>query len=60
MPQDRRPLGVQLAHALAARGVEVVFLCYKLGAPEVAYWHPLDDGYRGRKPLESEPEMLRG
>ena len=25
MPQDRRPLGVQLAHALAARGVEVVF-----------------------------------
>ena len=43
----------------AQRGVEVVYLCYKLGEPEVAYWHPLDDGYRGRKPLESEPEMLR-
>ena len=43
----------------AQRGAEVVFLCYKLGEPEVAYWHPLDDGYRGRKPLESEPEMLR-
>ena len=43
----------------AQRGAEVVFLCYKLGEPEVAYWHPLDDGYLGRKPLESEPEMLR-
>ena len=43
----------------AQRGSEVVFLCYKLGEPEVAYWHPLDDGYRGRKPLESEPEILR-
>ena len=43
----------------AQRGAEVVFLCYKLGEPEVAYWHPLDDGYRGRKPLDSEPEMLR-
>ena len=43
----------------AQRGAEVVFLCYKLGEPEVAYWHPLDDGYHGRKPLESEPEMLR-
>ena len=43
----------------AQRGAEVVFLCYKLGEPEVAYWHPLDDGYSGRKPLESEPEMLR-
>ena len=43
----------------AQRGAEVVFLCYKLGEPEVAYWHPLDDGYRGRKLLESEPEMLR-
>ena len=43
----------------AQRGAEVVFLCYKLSEPEVAYWHPLDDGYRGRKPLESEPEMLR-
>ena len=43
----------------AQRGAEVVFLCYKLGEPEVAYWHPLDDGYRGRKPLEREPEMLR-
>ena len=43
----------------AQRGAELVYLCYKLGEPEVAYWHPLDDGYSGRKPLESEPEMLR-
>ena len=43
----------------AQRGAELVYLCYKLGEPEMAYWHPLDDGYSGRKPLESEPEMLR-
>ena len=43
----------------AQRGAELVYLCYKLGEPEVAYWHPLDDGYSGRKPLESEPEMLK-
>ena len=43
----------------AQRGAELVYLCYKLGEPEVTHWHPLDDGYRGRKPLESEPEMLK-
>ena len=43
----------------AQRGAELVYLCYKLGEPEVAHWHPLDDGYRGRKLLESEPEMLK-
>ena len=43
----------------AQRGAELVYLCYKLGEPEVAHWHPLDDGYSGRKLLESEPEMLK-
>ena len=43
----------------AQRGAELVYLCYKLGEPEVAHWHPLNDGYRGRKLLESEPEMLK-
>ena len=50
---------VGLIDFYAQRGAELVYLCYKLGEPEVAYWHPLDDGYSGRKPLESEPEMLK-
>ncbi|MGD9721138.1 MAG: DUF2203 domain-containing protein [Pirellulales bacterium] len=29
----------------------VVFLCWKLGEPEVTYWHELDSGFRGRQSL---------
>jgi len=28
-----------------------VFLCWKLGEPEVRYWHDLDAGFAGRQPL---------
>jgi len=28
-----------------------VFLCWKLGEPEVAFWHPLDTGIASRKPI---------
>jgi hypothetical protein len=27
------------------------FLCWRLGEPEVAFWHSPDDGFRGRRPL---------
>lgn len=30
-----------------------VFLCWRLGEPEVQYWHDLDGGFAGRKPLPS-------
>nr|BAL54486.1 hypothetical conserved protein [uncultured Planctomycetota bacterium] len=29
-----------------------VFLCWKLGEPEVAHWHDLDAGFAGRRQLE--------
>jgi hypothetical protein len=32
-------------------GDEEVLLCWRLGEPEVAFWHGLDDGFAGRKPL---------
>ena len=41
------------------RGAELVYLCYRLGESTVTHWHPLDDGFSGRQPLKSEPEMLR-
>jgi hypothetical protein len=28
-----------------------VFLCWEAGEPEVAYWHDLEGGYGGRRPL---------
>lgn len=33
------------------RGDEVVLLCWRVGEPEIAYWHGVDEGFAGRKPL---------
>lgn len=33
-------------------GVEV-YLCWKLGEPEVGHWHPLDTGFAGRQPIDT-------
>lgn len=30
---------------------EEVYLCYQLGEPEIQYWHKIEDGFRGRRPL---------
>jgi hypothetical protein len=35
----------------AQRGEEVVLLCWKLGEDEINYWHRVDEGFAGRKPL---------
>ena len=32
-------------------GGERVWLCWRLGEPEVAYWHPVDEGFGSRRPL---------
>ncbi len=36
----------------AMRGKDLVYLCWKLGEPEVAHWHSLGSGFAGRKPLD--------
>jgi len=28
-----------------------IFLCWKLGEKKIQYWHELDDGYTGRRPI---------
>ena len=38
----------------ALRDGEEVLLCCRLGEEEVAFWHSLDDGFAGRKPLPLE------
>jgi hypothetical protein len=33
------------------RDGEVVYLCWQFGEPEVGFWHRLDEGFTGRRPL---------
>jgi hypothetical protein len=35
----------------AERDGEQVLLCWKLGEDEIRYWHGVDEGFAGRKPL---------
>lgn len=46
----------------ARREGRVVLLCWKLGEPDVGFWHEVEDGYAGRRPLDEdgpweEPEV---
>jgi hypothetical protein len=36
----------------ALRDDEEVLLCWKLGEDEVAFWHGLEDGFAGRRPVD--------
>ena len=31
-----------------------VYLCWKLGESGITFWHHVEDGYRGRRPIDSE------
>jgi hypothetical protein len=35
----------------ARRDEADVFLCWKLGEDDIAWWHGVEDGFRGRRPL---------
>ena len=34
------------------RGDRTVYLCWRLGEPEVGFWHELDGRFAGRQPIE--------
>jgi hypothetical protein len=34
-------------------GDDVVLLCWKLGESEIGWWHRIEDGFRGRQPLDA-------
>jgi len=38
-----------------------VYLCWQFGEPEVAFWHPMDEGFAGRRPLpgRTRPRYLQ-
>jgi len=33
------------------RNGEIVYLCFLLGEPDIAYWHTLTGGFAGRRPV---------
>jgi hypothetical protein len=33
------------------RDGEVVFLCWQFGEAQIEYWHELEEGFQGRKPV---------
>lgn len=41
-------------------GEEVVFLCWQYGEAGVAYWHRLEEGFAGRRPLLDPAGMEPG
>lgn len=56
--EELRTLGVfvkDIDHGLvdfpSLRDGRPVLLCWHLGEPDIAFWHPIDGGFRGRQPL---------
>ena len=37
---------------------EIVLLCWKFGEDKITFWHGLEEGFRGRKPIDER--ILRG
>jgi hypothetical protein len=37
---------------------EIVLLCWKYGEDKIAFWHGVEEGFRGRKPIDER--ILRG
>jgi hypothetical protein len=58
--EELRRLGVQpkgadgLVDFPSRMDGRVVYLCWRLGEPELLYWHELDGGFAGRQPLTAE------
>jgi hypothetical protein len=43
--------GLGLIDFPSSLGNRQIWLCWRLGEPEVQYWHDLDAGFAGRQPL---------
>jgi hypothetical protein len=59
--QELHQLGIELKdfHAglidfPARMGNREVYLCWKLGEPEVSHWHELDAGFAGRRKIKAQ------
>ncbi len=46
-----KDIDLGLVDFLARRQGQDVFLCWRYGEDDLRYWHPLDAGYAGRRPI---------
>jgi len=47
-----KDLELGLVDFFSMREDEPVFLCWQFGEPAVAHWHPVDEGFASRQPIE--------
>jgi hypothetical protein len=60
---ELRQIGVELKDCFSGlvdfpslRNGRLVYLCWRLGEPQVAHWHELDAGFAGRQRLTDGPQ----
>jgi hypothetical protein len=47
-----KDLDIGLLDFPCAVGDEVVLLCWKYGEEKIEFWHGMEEGFRGRKPID--------
>ena len=47
-----KDLDAGLVDFYGIREGEPVFLCWQFGEPAVAHWHPVEEGFASRQPIE--------
>lgn len=50
-----KDVNVGLVDFPAWRDGREVYLCWKYGEEEIAFWHEIEDGFAGRQPLDTFP-----
>ena len=53
-----KDLDIGLLDFPCAVGDEIVLLCWKYGEEKIEFWHGMEEGFKGRKPLDER--ILRG
>lgn len=54
-----KDLSIGLVDFLSRRDGRTVYLCWRRGEAECAWWHDLDSGFQGRRPI-AEPSEFEG
>ncbi len=57
---ELKDLDAGLVDFYAVERGELVFLCWRLGEARVEFYHPLDGGFRSRRPLSTEGSAVPG